>query len=190
VFVVLDGRSALDDIASGELCCPCGGLFRPWGHARVRLIRQLDGSHAPLRPRRMACAVCRRTRVLLPASSLPRRRDSVESIGAALLMAANGNGHRRIAADLDRPESTVRNWLRRARRGAGWLNRTGIIAAYEFDPGHGPMAVRATPIAEAVDALGYAAAAAVRRLGLVGVSPWSINTMVSRGRLLGGFPDG
>src|SRR5664280_2563829 len=92
-------------------------------------------------------------------------------------MATEGSGHRAIAADLDRPESTVRNWLRRARQRAAWLNRAGVVAAYELDPGHGPMAARATPLAEAVDALGYAAAAAVRRLGLVGEPPWSIITM-------------
>jgi hypothetical protein len=114
----------------------------------------------------------------------------VEAVGAALLMAAEGNGHRTIAADLNRPASTVRNWLRRAKQGAAGLNRAGVMAAYEFEPGHGPMAVRAMPIADAVDSLGYAAAAMVRRLGLVGVSPWSIITMISRGHLLDGLPDG
>jgi hypothetical protein len=79
-------------------------------------------------------------RALTP-SSLPSRRNSVEAVGAALLMAAEGNGHRTIASDLDRPASTVRNWLRRA-SGFALLNRVGVIAAYEFDPGHGPMAVR------------------------------------------------
>jgi hypothetical protein len=54
VFLMLDERKALDDLASGGCCCPCGGRLRPWGYARLRLIRQLDGSHTALRPRRLA----------------------------------------------------------------------------------------------------------------------------------------
>jgi hypothetical protein len=52
------------------------------------------------------------------------------------------------------------------------------------------MTPRATPLAEAVDSLGHAAAAMVRRLGLVGVPPWSIITMVSHGNLIGRIQDG
>jgi hypothetical protein len=171
-------------------CCPCGGRLGPWGHARLRTVRQLDGSHISLRPRRLACATCRKTHVVLASQSLPRRRDSVEAIGAALLMAAEGAGRRTIAARLDRPESTVRNWLRAARGRAEWLRETAVRAAYEFDPGHGPMATRASELAEAVDALGCAAAAIVRRLGLVSVGPWRIIAMVSGGLLLASSPDG
>jgi transposase len=71
--------------------------------------------------------------VVLVAWCLPRRRDSVETVGAALVMAANGSGHRTIAAKLERPESTVRNWLRRARAGAERLRRAGVVAAHELD---------------------------------------------------------
>jgi hypothetical protein len=120
--------------------------------------------------------------VVLAAWSLPRRRDSVETVGAALVMAADGSGHRTIAARLDRPESTVRNWLRRARAAAERLRRTGVVATHELGSSHGPMKPRATPLAEAVDALGYAARAAVLRLGLVGVSPWRIIAMVQSRR--------
>ena len=190
MFLMLDERKTLHDIASGKRGCPCGGRLRPWGYARLRRIRQLDGSDIALRPRPLLCGLCGKTHVLLPASSLPRRRDSAETVGAALLMAAQGSGHRTIAAHLDRPNSTVRNWLRRAKRGAAWLNRTGVTTAYQYDLGHGPMAVRATPIAEAVDSLSYAAAAMVRRLGLLGMPPWSIIVMISRGHLLHGLPDG
>ena len=116
VILVLDEVSAMGEIASRERGCPCGGRLWLWGHARVRLIRQLNGSHTSFRPRRLACAACRKTQVVLPAECLPRRRDSVESIGAALLMATNGRGHRTIVAELDLPASTVRNWLRRARQ--------------------------------------------------------------------------
>jgi hypothetical protein len=50
--------------------------------------------------------------VLLPAWSVPRRRDGAEVIGHALLAKARGDGHRRIAARLQRPPATVRGWLR------------------------------------------------------------------------------
>lgn len=190
MILVLDEVSAMGEIASRERGCPCGGRLWLWGHARVRLIRQLNGSHTSFRPRRLACAACRKTQVVLPAECLPRRRDSVESIGAALLMATNGRGHRTIAAELDLPASTVRNWLRRARQRADWLRETAVAAAYALDPGHGPIAARGTKLAEAVDALGCAAAAAVRELGLLGVAPWRIIAMVSRGQLLARLPDG
>jgi len=157
---------------------------------RVHQIRQLDGSHIAYRPRRFACSECRTTQVFLPAWCLPRPRDSAETVGHALLKAAKGSGHRTIAAELGRPESTVRNWLRRARRRAEWLRTAGVLAFHEIEFDPGPMRVRETPLAQAVEALGCAAAATVRRLGLVGVPPWSIITMVSRGRLLDHLPDG
>jgi hypothetical protein len=127
---------------------------------------------------------------VLASESLPRRRDSVETIGAALLMAAEGAGRRTIAARLDRHESTVRNWLQAARGRAEWLRQTAIRAVYEFEPGHGPLAARTNELTQAVDALGCAAAAIVRRLGLVSVGPWRIIAMVSRGQLLASSPDG
>ena len=128
--------------------------------------------------------------MLLPAWSLPRRRDSSESIGAALLMAAKGNGHRTIAADLGRPESTVRNWLRRFRQHATWLHDVGVLASHELDLGHDPSTPRATPLAGAVDSLGCAAKAAARRFGLTHASPWSIIAAISHGLLIKRVPDG
>ena len=187
---MLDEASAIEGIARGEHRCHCGGRLQPWGYARVRQIRRLDGSGISLRPRRLVCTACRRTQVLLPAWSLPRRRDSSDSIGAALLMAAKGNGHRTIAADLGRPESTVRNWLRRFRQQVTWLHDVGVLAVHELDPGHSPMTPRATPLAGAVDILGYAALAASRRFGLVHASPWSIIATISRGILIQRVPDG
>jgi len=190
MILVLDEVNAIEGIARGEHHCPCGGQLRPWGYARVRQIRQLDGSDVALRPRRLVCSACRSTQVLLPAWSLPRRRDSTESIGAALLMAARGNGHRTIAADLGRPDSTVRNWLRRFRQHTAWLHRLATLAAHQLDPDHGPMTARATPLAEAVDMLGVAALAAVQRFDLARVSPWTIVAVVSKGMLTNRVPDG
>jgi microsomal dipeptidase-like Zn-dependent dipeptidase len=55
VILVLDEGKAWDEAASGAYRRTCGGQLRPWGYARVRQIRQLDGSHVEHRPRRFAC---------------------------------------------------------------------------------------------------------------------------------------
>jgi hypothetical protein len=49
---------------------------------------------------------------------------------------------------------------------------------------------RATPLADAVEALGLAASAAVRRFGWTGTSPWRIIAAISRGLLLARLPGG
>jgi hypothetical protein len=85
----------------------CAGRLRPWAWARPRPIRQLDGSILVIRPRRVRCAACRHTQVLLPTSCLPRRADATAVIGAALLASTAGSGHRTIAAELHRSVSTV-----------------------------------------------------------------------------------
>jgi hypothetical protein len=109
-------RSAVETaLGGGGLGCPvagCGGRLAPWGWARARGVRGEVG-RVRLRPRRSVCVGCRRTQVLLPASVLLRRADAVTVIGAALLAKAGGWGHRRVAARLGRPASTVRGWLRR-----------------------------------------------------------------------------
>jgi hypothetical protein len=51
--------------------------------------------------------------VLLPAVLQVRRADTTAVIGNTLIHRANGLGFRRIGARIDRPESTVRRWLRR-----------------------------------------------------------------------------
>ena len=80
----------------------CGtGRLRPWGRARERVIRLLDGKTARLRPQRARCRSCRRTHVLLPLWCAPRRADGIEVIGSG-----------RIGQDLGVPAATVRGWLR------------------------------------------------------------------------------
>jgi len=177
-------------LQAGRLSCRCAGRLRPWGHARSRLIRQRDGSHVALRPRRAICTRCEKTHVLLPLWSLPRRRDAVETLGDALLRAVAGHGHRRIARELGLPPSTVRNWLRRARGRAEWLRQRAVRAGREIDiclPFSAPMP---TGLAEALDALGLAASAAIRRFGWAGTSPWRVIAALSGGHLLSPAPDG
>ena len=169
-------------LRSGGLGCPaCGGRLRPWGHARWRTSRSWAGT-VRHRPRRGRCAGCGATQVLLPSRWLPRRADSAGVVGAGLLAKARGSGHRAIAVLLDRPEATVRGWLRRfSARAPGWRRAfTSLLMA--LDPQPGPIVPRGTVFADAVEAVGLAAAAASRRFGPR--HPWRFAAAVSGGRLL------
>ncbi|MGH3263577.1 MAG: hypothetical protein ACRDNS_16465 [Trebonia sp.] len=170
-------------LSGGQLRCPgCAGELRPWGHARSRGVRDTQ-LVVTVRPRRSACSGCRRTHVLLPASLLARRADTVAVIGAALLGKATGVGHRGIAAALGRPDSTVRGWLRRfgARAESVRVLFTGLLHALDA------MAVVVTPMgsgfADAVEVLGLAAASAARLFGPV--PAWQFAASASGGLLLG-----
>lgn len=168
-------------LTAGELVCPCGGDLGRWGYARRRLVRGVG----VLRPRRVRCAGCRVTHVLLSVACLSRRADGAEVIGAALRWKAAGAGHRPIAARLDRPATTVRGWLRAFALNAETLRSlfTGLLI--ELDPLHGPIHPAGWVFADVVEVVGTAAAAARRRLGVVGaVSPWQLVSAVTDGRLL------
>jgi hypothetical protein len=175
------------DLLGGRLSCPCAGRLAPWGHARSRAVRQQDGPQVSSRPRRAICATCRRAHVLVPPASLPRRRDAIETVGVGLLQAAGGHGHRVIADQLELPASTVRNWLRRARRRPGRLRDQAVRALFALSGEIPAIEPRATPLADAVEALGLAASAALRRFGWSGTSAWRIIAARSRGRLLGHY---
>jgi hypothetical protein len=130
--------------------------------------------------------VCAKTHVLLPAAWLSRRADGVSVIGAALLAKAAGVGHRPIAAGLGRAPATVRGWLRRftARAEEVRVLFTGLLHA--LDPSAGPLPVTGSVFADALEALGSAAAAAVRRLGVC--APWEFASRASAGLLLAPLP--
>lgn len=138
----------------------------PWGFARRRSVRGHDNTIA-LRPRRARCRGCRTTHVMLPASCLPRRVVTVQIVGQALWAAVNGASHRTMAADLELPADTVRAWIRCATAHASWLREWGAIMAYRFDPEQAPIRPTGTPLVDALEALGNAAAAATRRRGLL-----------------------
>jgi hypothetical protein len=53
--------------------------------------------------------------MLLLGLVLPCRADTTAVTGTVLLASARGVGYRRIAADIGRPLSTVRRWLRSVR---------------------------------------------------------------------------
>src|SRR6266568_992978 len=131
---VFDTAAARIALGRRKLGCPgCGQPLRPWGRARERTVRDLGGALVTVRPDRASCPGCEVTHVILDAGLLPRRAYAARLIGQALVAAARGSGHRRIALDLDVPAGTVRGWIRGARRSAVELRVTGIRAAVAYD---------------------------------------------------------
>jgi hypothetical protein len=181
IMVGTDSAEVERRLSVGELVCPCGGALTRWGYARARTVR----GAGQMRPRRVRCAGCRVTHVLLSIACLLRRADSAEVIGAALRQKAAGAGHRPIAARLDRPASTVRGWLRAFSRNAEPARSILVGLLVEIDPLHGPVHPAGSVFADAVEMVGAVVAAARRRLGMVGaVSPWQLASAVTDGRLL------
>jgi hypothetical protein len=173
-------------LLGGELLCPsCSGALRPWGHARWRSSRR-ERDSVRHRPRRATCLGCAKTHVLLPAAWLSRRADAISVIGAALLAKAAGAGHRPIAVTLGRAPATVRGWLRRFTARAEELRVLFSALLHALDPSAGPLPVTGSVFADALEALGSAAAAAVRRLGVS--SPWEFASRAGSGLLLGPLP--
>lgn len=169
-------------LVAGELACPdCGDRLAPWGWARWRVVRRPGGDERR-RPRRSRCAGCAGTHVLVSDDTLLRRRDAVDVIGQALMAKATGVGHRRAAALVGVPVSTVRGWLRRFARNAEAIRVWFTVLAHDLDPMLAPMAPTKTRLGDAVEAIAVAARAASLRLGPV--EPWRLASAVSRGRLL------
>lgn len=153
------------DLAAGLVACPgCGGRLKRWGFASERKLRTLAGERR-LRPRRTRCSSCRASHVLEPASTVVRHRDAAEVIGTAWLAKVAGAGHRAIAVQLDRPVSTVRRWLRRLAARAEALRTAATWWAHQLDTGTGPLNPAGSALADALEAVGVAVAAATRRLG-------------------------
>ena len=180
--VGLDAAQVEGDLRAGLLACPaagCGAALGPWGSARERLVRGVGR----LLPRRGRCRGCGRTQVLLPASVLLRRADAVTVIGSALLAKASGAGHRRVAALLGLPGSTVRGWLRRVGAVAHRVLAVFAAVAAELGTEFAPPAPRAGPVAAVVELLGALSAAVARRLG-GSCSSWRLAAVLSGGRLL------
>lgn len=183
--VLMVGRRAGEverDLTGGNLECPaCGGELGPWGWARRRVLR-VRAAERWVRPRRGRCRSCLVTHVLLPVVALVRRRDAVEVIGAALAARQSGVGHRRVAAEMGVPATTVRGWLRRFGAKAEFLCAEFGAVAQGIDRDLGRIEPRGSPTGDALEAIGVAAAAAARRFGPSPV--WWFASGVSAGRLL------
>lgn len=115
------------DVTPPRVACPrCGGPTGPWS-GYLRHLR--DAELHRIFVRRVRCQRCGRTDALLPWFVAPHRWDSVDVIGRALERNAAGEGVRRVAAALGRPETTVREWCRRFGAVATDLARVLLAAA-------------------------------------------------------------
>lgn len=186
VIVVSSLERAERAVADGKMGCPrCQGRLRWHGHGRPRTVRGLGGDVPRVTPRRVRCADCGTTQILLPTALTLRRADTTEVIGVALAAKAAGAGFRTIAARLGRPPSTVRAWLRRAPEAhAQWLYQRGVERAAVIDRellnGSLPCS---TVLGSALDLLAGAAVAYRQRAGLTD-PPWTLIGFFARGRLL------
>ena len=166
MLIVESDRSAVEQsLLTGELRCPsCRGELRPWSSARTRAVRE-QGRETALTPRRSRCTSCAKTHVLLPDTTLLRRRDALVSIGAALLQKAAGEGRRSIGAALLVHPDTVRGWLRRfALRAEGWRAHCWAWA-HALDASLPAIEPAGSAFADALSAIGLAVSAATRRFG-------------------------
>ena len=122
------------DVAPPRPACPrCGGPTGPWsGYVRHLRDAELHRIFVP----RVRCRRCGRTAALLPWFVTPYRWDTVDVIGRALELSVSGQGVRRIAPTLDRPETTVREWCRRFRATAEALAQVLLAAAVRSGPRH------------------------------------------------------
>jgi hypothetical protein len=181
-MVGTDASAVEADLVAGRLACPdCEGVLGPWGWARRRVLRR-RAAQQWVRPRRSRCRSCLVTHVLLPVMALLRRRDEVDVIGEALAAKQSGVGHRRIASRLGVPETTVRGWLRRFAAKAMFLAAQFTAVAHVLDRDLGRVEPRGSPDADALEAIGVAAAAARRRFGSSRL--WWFVSGASAGRLL------
>lgn len=170
-----------------EACCPdCGGELGPWSAGYRRLVR-FAGEIRWLRLTRGRCRACARTHALLPSFLLAYRRDVADTVGAALLGAASGRGHRALAATLGLPAETVRGWLRRARETQATRRARASLFGFAFALGADPP--RPPPIPDPLlwllDAVASAHERAWARYGPPMGGPWNLASALTRGRLLG-----
>ncbi len=164
------------------MCPACGGELGPWGFAGWRVVRN-RGKERRVRPRRSRCRLCRVTHVLLPVVALLRRRDLAAVIGEALRRRhLEGESRRQVATDAGVHPDTVRGWLRRFAQRAEDIRVSFSALAHRLDPDLPPIEPRGSPPADALEAIGVAAAAATRRLGPAAL--WDFVAGASGGLLL------
>ena len=186
MIVVLSAADAQIRLASGAMACPqCGEALVRWGRARTRTVRGPGTSTVTVQPARARCTACAKTQVLLSAELQVRRADTTEVIGKALIDKANGLGFRRIAARIDRPESTVRRWLRRIPpHHLHWLttraNQRLIAIAVEV---FSSIKYCGNPLRHALTVLAATAFHHKQRFGFSD-PPWTLIGLYTSGRLL------
>ncbi len=166
------------EVTAPRVSCPrCGGPTGRWsGYLRHLRDAELHRIFVP----RVRCRRCGRTAALLPWFVTPYRWDSVDVIGQALELSVAGQGVRRIAAALGRPETTVREWCRRFGRVAADLARVLLAAAVRA--GWTGFDLPTEPRPRAAAAVTGLSAAWTRRRGPV--PPWRVAALVTGGAWL------
>lgn len=187
-MVTVDGDPARVEarLVAGRLRCPdCAGVLAGWGHGVVRVLRAELGTGAVVRPRRTRCGSCGITHVLLPARCLLRRGSEVGLVWSALVMRGAGKKLISIAAALRVPVSTARDWVTRLASRAEALRCAFMRVLPMLDPGAPGVAPGGSALADALGAIGAAAAAArAWDRALATVSTPELACHLSGGRLL------
>ena len=187
MIVARTAELAEDLLAAGALRCPrCHAPeLTAWGYGRERTVRSHAASAVKVRPRRVRCRGCGSTHIVLPAALQPRRADTTAVIGTALQHKADGLGYRRIAVLLDRPESTVRRWLRRATPGhLEWIYQRGIQRLARLAPDTlAELHYTGNLLRHALTVLAATAYWDRHRYGFTD-PPWTLIGLYTRGRLL------
>jgi hypothetical protein len=123
------------------------------------------------------------THVLLPVLALLRRLDLAAVIVEALVARhVEGRTRAELTRSMGAPWDTVRGWLRRFERKAGEIRAEFAALAHGWDADLGPVEPRSTAALDALEAMGLATAAAVRRFGPTPL--WALVAGASGGRLL------
>jgi hypothetical protein len=122
------------------------------------------------------------THVLLPNLVLLRRTDLAEVIGEAVMgRLVEGRSRAEVVAAAGAPWDTVRGWLRRFGKKAEEIRAGFTALAHRWDAELAGIEPRGSVVLDALEAIGAAAAAAVRRWGPMPV--WSLASGASGGRL-------
>jgi len=181
-MVEVDPVAVEADLVAGRLVCPdCGARLAPWGNGRDRELRSRAGDRL-FRPRRSICAGCGATHVLLPDDSLCAGVTQWPTSAVRRPLTQPGRGTAGSPSTLAGSGARVRGWLRRFEVLAGRVREHFTRWAVALDPMLGPIRPAGSGFADAVEAVGVAAAAAVRRLGPC--EPWRFASAATGGRLL------
>jgi hypothetical protein len=182
-------------LRSGLLSCWCGGMLRPWGHARPRRVATFAGP-VVVRPRRGICRGCGRSHVLLPGFLLSRRRYAAPVIFAALALRAAGLKVTGVAARLrlpvpgragqcwSVPVSTASSWLSRFAGRAGWLRQELLGVLPLADPQGRPVAAAGSVTGDALAVLDAVTGGLRARFGLATVAAHEVAAHLTGGLLL------
>lgn len=152
-----------------------------WWSWYRRFVREGLSQKIPVR--RAKCVACARTHALLPAFLLVRRLDTMVVIGAALPRAVKGIGARTVAASLNVPHTTARDWIRRHHRNSAVL--IAGFAALAADIGLSHIPLPGDPYQASLAAMVAAWTQARQRFGSTIVDLWRFVSAVTGGGLLG-----